>query len=184
MGFDLHGRGPFSTDEPDYPKSNNFQDKEKYFEEMQKYERDNPGFYFRNSVWHWRPLWEFICDLPGKNVLTLEDAERGQFNDNWLIGKTKAKKIAKNIYTLHEKGAIEEYKKQREQFLKELPPVECNICDGSGYRNLNDSNVSTVCNGCKGKGERENFDTNYPFEVENIIDFAIFCEHSGGFRIG
>ena len=36
MGFDLYGRGPFSTNEPKYPKSDNFEKKEKYFEENAK----------------------------------------------------------------------------------------------------------------------------------------------------
>jgi len=184
MGFDLYGRGPFSTDEPIYPKSDDSEKKEKYFAERQKFEKNNPGHYFRNNVWWWRPLWEFICDVAAKDILTLEDAERGCYNDNWLIGKTKAKRIAKNIYKLHEVGAIKKYKEEREKFLDKLPEVECNSCDGSGYRNMDDSNVSTVCTTCKGKGKREDFDTNYPFDVENVIDFAIFCEHSGGFRIG
>ena len=80
-------------------------------------------------------------------------------------------------------GVIEKYKEEREKFLGKLPEVECNICDGSGYRNMNDSNVSTICNACEGKGTRADFDTNYPFDIENVLEFAEFCEHSGGFRI-
>ena len=32
--------------------------------------------------------------------------------------------------------------------------------------------------------KKRNHDDSYPFSVENVEEFAEFCEHSGGFSIG
>ena len=52
---------------------------------------DNPGRYFRNNVWFWRPLWQFVC-ASCDNVLTEKDMDRGSFNDGHKISKTKMTK--------------------------------------------------------------------------------------------
>ena len=33
-----------------------------YFEEYHDYQAMNPGIYFRNNVWNWRPLWNYVCE--------------------------------------------------------------------------------------------------------------------------
>jgi hypothetical protein len=182
MGFDLHGRGPFSTNPPKYPEDEEFQAIEKYHQDMRLYERDNPGYYFHNNVWYWRPLWQYVCNMC-EDILTIHDAERGMWNDSHLIPKTKAKKIAKRLEKSIKNGDLKEWEKERKKHLQELGMVECNICEGIGYRNLDDSTVSTVCNACNGKKERPHFDTNYPWDRENLKDFIEFCKNSGGFEI-
>ena len=79
MGFDLSGVNPkmnMKMEEfPVYNKYNNMdwadrmkkfdKDEElssKYWEELDKYQEANPGVYFRNNVWWWRPLWSFVCE--------------------------------------------------------------------------------------------------------------------------
>ena len=47
----------------------------------------------------------------------------------------------------------------------------------------NDEYVKGQCNGCQGKGSVRPFSTNYPFDLENLKEFADFCEQSGGFEI-
>ena len=69
MGFDLYGEEPKSnTEMPDWVSD--YQDErgwakwdkieedkknDEYFEATEKNEKENPGVYFRNNVWWWRP---------------------------------------------------------------------------------------------------------------------------------
>ena len=39
------------------------------------------------------------------------------------------------------------------------------------------------CNGCEGKGTKRPWDTNYPFDIGNVKEFAKFAAQSGGFTI-
>jgi hypothetical protein len=45
------------------------------------------------------------------------------------------------------------------------------------------ANEMKGCNSCHGVGKVKNFDRSYRFDVESILEFAEFCEYSGGFRI-
>ena len=39
------------------------------------------------------------------------------------------------------------------------------------------------CNGCIGKGKQKHYEKSYSFEEEEVLEFAEFCENSGGFKI-
>ena len=80
MGFDVYGMNPAmrEIDESKYPTFNKynpmefadrmkvFKDEEglekKFYSEMNEREEENPGVYFRNNVWWWRPLWNYVCE--------------------------------------------------------------------------------------------------------------------------
>ena len=135
MGFDLSGVNPkmnMKMEEfPVYNKYNNMdwadrmkkfdKDEElssKYWEELDKYQEANPGVYFRNNVWWWRPLWQFVCERLD-DVLTEEDMERGCYNDGHEITEDKAIQIGVELTAMLESGRIKEYAdrhtKEREQ---------------------------------------------------------------------
>ena len=135
MGFDLSGVNPkmnMKMEEfPVYNKYNGMdwadrmkkfdKDKElsdKYWEELDKYQEANPGVYFRNNVWWWRPLWQFVCERLD-DVLTEEDMERGCYNDGHEITEDKAIQIGVELTAMLESGRIKEYAdrhtKEREQ---------------------------------------------------------------------
>lgn len=184
MGFDLHGEREFKNPpDIDWEKEPSFQEKEEYFTERQKFERDNPGYYFRNNVWYWRPLWQYICNICD-DIVTLEDAQAGNYNDYHLISKGKAKRIARRLEKSMKNGDLEKWEDGRKEHLDSLGNVPCEICDATGYRTMDDSNTPTICNACKGKKEKPHFDTTYPWDRENLKDFIEFCYDSGGFRIG
>ena len=61
MGFDVYGLEPkINTAEPEILNKNwsefSEEEQELYWKEKNKFEKENPGIYFRNSVWWWRPL--------------------------------------------------------------------------------------------------------------------------------
>ena len=42
-----------------------------YWKQHAEFEAVNPGVYFRNNVWWWRPLWDYVCN--NVDELTEED---------------------------------------------------------------------------------------------------------------
>ena len=130
----------------------------KYFEAKQQYEEDNPGIYFRNNVWWWRPLWDYVwklcgeCDeddrfaLAADRVITEEQYEEGHSNSGAQIGVHQAELIALRLNHAIKMGWVDDYKKQYEADTKDA-------------------------------------EFQYPFDVENVQAFADFCHDSGGFEI-
>ena len=186
MGFDLYGLNP----KGDVPKPviTDWGDK-KQADDFFKYQDETPGSYFRANVWYWRPLWQYVtvtCD----DILTEKDMESGAYNDGHRISKTKANRIASRLKKLDKDGSIMKYELGYKEYLKSLPKEKCGICEGTGRRKKHPkkgrafNNAGDMkCNGCEGIGNVNNFGTHYPFESEEIVRFAEFCEQSGGFEI-
>ena len=185
MGFDLYGLNPQS--DVSKPVITDWQDKEQsdaYF----TYQENTPGSYFRTNVWFWRPLWQYVtvsCD----DILTEKDMENGGYNDGHRISKTKANRIASRLKKLDKDGSTMKYELSYKEYLTSLPKEECDICNGTGKRiddigiSARNANPDYTCNGCDGKGKKDNFGSHYPFESEEVMRFAEFCEQSGGFQI-
>lgn len=65
MGVDIYGRIPkISSQKPVLIDFENATDDERgeYFAKLDKWEDDNPGFYFRSNWWGWRPI-AMLCDI-------------------------------------------------------------------------------------------------------------------------
>ena len=134
MGFDLTGLNP--TVNKVYPQRyNDIMDKygkdgwldwqkdipedikDEYFELKDQYQMANPGDYFRNNVWWWRPLWSFVVVSCG-NILTEKDIEHGSFNDGHKISKTKAIRIGKKLSKLLADGTIKSIKLEGSRLIR------------------------------------------------------------------
>ena len=190
MGFDLYGLNP----KGDVPKPviTDWRDDSLSFEEQMKayqsYQKETPGSYFRANVWWWRPLWQYVT-VVCNDILTEKDMEKGEYNDGHRISKTKSNRIASRLNKLDKDGSIMKYESEYKEYLKSLPREDCNICEGTGVREdeigreAREIDKEYKCNGCLGEGKKDNFGTHYPFESEQVIRFAEFCEHSGGFEI-
>jgi len=195
MGFDLHGMNPKTNTTIDkYPTYKKYEGmnfskrwklldtddklRDKYWEEKDKFQEDNPGIYFRNNCWWWRPLWGFVCERCD-DVLTEEDMERGTYNDGHEITEDKAIQIGIELTAMLENGRIKEYSDSYKADIEALPKVICTLCNNNNYGNRKKRD----CNGCQGTGERDDWAKSYPFDVENVKEFADFCLQSGGFEI-
>ena len=101
MGFDLYGLNPttpkgFIKPEIDWSDKPSDKERDDFFTDLNDYEDKVPGHYFRNNVWYWRPLWQFVmssCD----DILTDEDCEEGSSNGGHEISEDKALAIADKI---------------------------------------------------------------------------------------
>ena len=144
----------------------------------------NPDKYFRNNVWWWRPLWNYVCFIC-HDILDDEDCEEGHHNGGHQIDEKKAEVIASRLNLYIENGEAENYAKGRQAALDAEPDEDCETCAGTGRRKdppeIGAGDMK--CNACAGKGSRRPFNTNYPFDVDNVREFIKFCEQSGGFEI-
>lgn len=122
MGFDLYGRNPQLVGEKpeiDWDERPSEEERKSFFEQMEKFEEDNPGYYFRNNVWWWRPLWSYVCDYIAPDILSDEDKKGGEYNDCHHITAIKANYIADKIAEAHADGSLDKfgvwYAESREQ---------------------------------------------------------------------
>ena len=185
MGMDVYGVNPqTTTEQPTQPESENYESDEwkAYFEARRKWEQENPGPYFRNNVWYWRPLWDYVYSLCD-DILTETDHQSGHYNDGHLIDADKCEVIANRLAVQLLNGGVTEFKEDRQKYLDELPLKKCDTgsCNGTGQRD--DEFVKGECNGCGGTGEQKDSETHYPFEEDNVREFHSFVKNCGGFRI-
>ena len=139
------------------------------------------GEYFGNNIWWWRPLWDYIV-YASKDILTPEDRNAGDWNDNYLITDEKAIAITDKLNELVIKGETARYSRNYKTKMKKMPDKVCDLCKGLGKRD--DQYVKGECNGCHGTGKVRPSETLYPFSIKNVKEFITFAKNSGGFRIG
>tara|TARA_R100000501_G_C2618094_1_gene111576 strand:- start:194 stop:799 length:606 start_codon:yes stop_codon:yes gene_type:complete len=200
MGFDLYGLNPINPNNIVKPKHFDWDDKnvtqkekDAYYKAAEEYDEQVVGSYFRNNVWFWRPLWQYVSIGCG-NILTENDIMEGSSNSGHTISKTKAKRIAARLRRLDKDGMLSEYdkfmnkkvkkarknnKKVRElrdelqkKAKKELGPDIIPADYPEPYKTEWDKIY-----------EMEDWTGHYPFDVDNVRNFAEFCENSGGFEI-
>ena len=115
MGMDVYGINPeLKSDRPIMPDWDTATDeqKDKYFEASLQWEAENPGVYFRNNVWHWRPLWDYVCLACG-DTMTTSDLEAGHYNDGHEIDAEQCAVIVERLEFLLKIGAVAKYEVER-----------------------------------------------------------------------
>lgn len=91
--------------------------------------KSEKGEYFRNNVWWWRPLWDYVCEVEPK---CLEIS--GHYNDGDGIKNAEgAIDLANKLLAEITSGRTATYAKEREEFLNAIPDVTCEVCNGSGW---------------------------------------------------
>jgi len=70
MGVDIYGRAPklrYEKPDKDWTKIESEEEKKEYFDELEKFEDDNPGYYFRSNWWGWRPI-VYLSEIAMENA--------------------------------------------------------------------------------------------------------------------
>ena len=142
---------------------------------------NHKGECFRNNIWHWRPLWDYVGKELG--ILTDEEYKEGLWNNGYLISKEKAKAIGQKLSELIDSGRTEKYIEARRQFIEALADEVCEFCKGTGSRLPDHPLGKGPCLSCNGTGKERPWISNYPMDLENMKMFAEFCSFSGGFEI-
>jgi len=91
---------------------------DEYLAVQKAWEEDNPGRYFRNNVWWWRPLWNYVCTIC-HDILSEEDHDNGHSNGGYQINEKKAIAIAGRIDLFIKNGDAAQFAFEREKSLKE-----------------------------------------------------------------
>jgi hypothetical protein len=161
--------------------------------------KNEKGEYFRNNVWWWRPLADFICNNYDDIA---SGCESWHSNDGDGLDGALAESLAWSIKEDIANGKVGDYEKQYNEWRSSLPREACNLCECTGIRTdtiamehgMSSKELSPEiqaltgrthgwCNACNGVGTKESWLSYYPFEAENVARFAEFLENCGGFRI-
>jgi len=200
MGFDLYGNNPIIKEGTKKPKEIDYttateEEKEAYFKAVDEYENENRGVYFRNNVWWWRRLADYI--LEHTKCVDKKDFEAWQHNDGHEVDEETANQIANQLEHLIKTGHAEEYIKEVEKEKEEA--------------RLHNSKVEKLMEQLKAKVAKEtgkdveklapaeypakyneewweiinkkDYRDQYPFAISNVKEFIEFARNSGGFRI-
>lgn len=164
--------------------------------------RSPKGDYFRNNVWHWRPLWDFVVTIDEGREIDDDTAGRGHMNDGAGLDDKASQRLAKTLFEALESGHVRQAVEEFNKFVSQLPMEHCQWCNGTGVRTdevgvkmgMHDKELDPAlaiivgrthgtCNACNGMGERESLDASYTFSEDNVRNFAEFLADCGGFAI-
>ena len=157
------------------------------------------GEYFRNNVWWWRPLADYIMKNAPEHLVV--QCTHWHSNDGDGLDAEAAVELADWLDDQVASGLADEYEKEYKAIIAAIPKETCSYCGGTGIRKDEVGHKMGMpfrviheeghprkgqkgwCNGCNGLGKHDSFDASYPFSVENVVEFSKFCRDSGGFEI-
>ena len=187
MGFDLYGMNPAKQE---HKKPNLDLHKKDPDAWLKKYDewRNQDGTYFRNNVWWWRQLANYVLYCC-QDFIPEKDHNGWHTNGGHEVSEALAIKIADRVKKHIDSGDAKEI----ETFImdKVKKAEEHNrFIDKQLDDLLAKHNVDKPCD-LKSKPFKEwnkiyakrSWDDSYPFAVENLESFVKFCRESGGFEI-
>ena len=200
MGFDLYGTNPKIKEGTKRPKEIDYatateEEKEEYFKAVEEFENTNTGVYFRNNVWWWRRLADYI--LEHTKCVDKKDFASWQHNDGHEVDEETAIQIANQLEHLIKTGHAEQYikevEKEKEQAKKHNEKVEKLLQElkMKVAKELNTDVEKLAPSEYPAKYNKEWWDIinqkdyrdSYPFAISNVKEFIEFARNSGGFRI-
>ena len=198
MGMDVYGNNPtmlvsekkfpiyLKYDDMNWPDREKHPDwekeKDEFWNQLNDYEKSNPGIYFRNNCWWWRPLWQyskFVNDHYKLGLIDEDLFESGSYNDGAGLDAEGSVKLAMHLQMSIEDKTGMKYANERQEWLDSLEDEPCSRCNNNNRGKVKKKD----CNPCGGKGTKKPFEASYPFDLRNVSDFAKFLEFSGGFKI-
>ena len=200
MGMDVYGSNPKihkGTKKPDRPedlhKGASRAVIDKYFKQSQEFEDKNPGVYFRNNCWWWRPLAYFItehCDW-----LTTEQKKHLQDNNGFEFSEHEALSIADTLQKKVQDGSAAE---REEVNKREMAVAE----EWNKGINAQQDELGKEAKKETGNAKLVPYDypepfhkrwddlqkqidnkAHYPFRESNVKEFIGFLRECGGFQV-
>ena len=199
MGMDVYGVNPtlrVGTKKPERPKDFDKASREvidKYFKEETEFEDKNPGIYFRNNCWWWRPLANFIienCDW-----LTTEQKERLHDNSGFEFSQDEATTIAGTLQKKVDDGTAqareEENKKERkvaeewnDGLQKQQDALGEEAKKETGNKNIVPRDYPKhIYKKWDDLQKQQDWKASYPFAERNVKEFIRFLRECGGFQV-
>ena len=200
MGFDLHGLKPQeNTKKPEilikHQSGWQIEDEatqKEWYNAYEEWELENPGVYFRNNVWWWRPLWHYVC-IACHGILSGKDIANGQFNGGHRISKTKSLRIAAKLRARIKSGDVVDYYDRHQKEYNEAKEhnKKIQILIDTLHERVKEQYGDIVPREYPEPHKtdwdnlqaQKKWEASYPFDISNVKEFAEFCEQSGGFEI-
>ena len=200
MGMDVYGVNPtirVNTKKPERPKNLHKGASDdvvkKYFKQSQEFEDKNPGVYFRNNCWWWRPLANFIiekCDW-----LTQEQQARLHDNSGFEFSQHEAGTIADTLQKMVDAGTAAE----REEVNKRERAVAAEWNKGINAQQdklekevIKETGDAKIVPYDYPEPFKKKWDdlqkemdnrASYPFKEANVKEFICFLRECGGFQV-
>jgi hypothetical protein len=149
---------------------------------------DSKGEYFRNNIWWWRPLWNYVeenfPDIAQKVPGAHYNAGDGLNAEDSLL-------LASLMQDHIDRGLVKKFETTWKDTIENAPDEPCEYCSQTGARKWEAGSIQNdtaqdlykECNVCNGTGMKKSFITMYPFSEENVIEFTEFLKSCGGFSI-
>ena len=165
------------------------------------------GEYFRNTIWYWGPLADYMVAVAPSIMNSVDGLYT---NDGDGLNARDAVVLANVLDTEIRSGRTAKYAREFNAAKDATPSENCDICGGTGVRTdklaqehpeqftnhaipddaVDENGASHPrrseigwCNGCDGRGHRKSFSTWMSFTIDNVLEWSKFVRHSGGFEI-
>lgn len=184
------------------PKLKNYFPEETYYSEYEKYIKKGVGIYFRTDIFRWYPIWNTVVKFCYPSILSDEEADNGYYDKGQVIGEEKALAIAKALERKILNGEVAMHFKELKDAITKVPPTFCSNCNGSGVQehkikdgrrsvnrpylldSTNSNRFFIKCGKCDGSGYFLNdMCIHHKYDISLLLEFLIFCQHSGGLSI-
>jgi hypothetical protein len=144
------------------------------------------GEYFRNNVWWWRPLADYCREVAPE---ICSHCKYWDSNDGDGLNAARSIALANALQAEVDAGRAAAHEKRYASEQEMTPNEPCDLCEGTGTRKpipergAGDIATGIKCNACGGTGHVRPWSTQYPFSVENVVEFIAFLKGCGGFKI-
>jgi hypothetical protein len=190
MGVDIYGISPKLTESapemPDNYEELSEQQVKDYWKMRDDWEQSNPGFYFRNNWWHWRPLQMLISVFNSAYELNIPDETLKQLGENGGGG-------------VKDKGLCEQLAKCFKEFAADMRLNNNNVVYlNTGWWHGKDDNGPSITDDAINEALNAKYpgiffeqaeldgvyyDPSHATNVDNVEEFALFLENCNGFEI-
>ena len=199
MGFDLFGQNPVNPKglkrpkRPDWSKAVDKEVTDKYFRELNKYQTEVVGSYFRSNVWWWRPLAKII-EVSCKNFLSKKQLKSLHYNDGTLYQEDVALKMAEKIrdfvkskegkrYHAFHKRRVKQAIKNNAIIEKKLDALKVKVKKEIGKDVAPINYPQPYRKMWEFINNNKDWHDSYPYTPKHALDFCKFAENSGGFTL-
>jgi len=187
MGFDLYGMNPSQQEHKRPSIELHETDKDAWFKQYEAWEEQD-GTYFRNNVWWWRRLANYVLDSCD-DMIPEDDHSGWHENGGHVVSRELAIKIADRMQKHIDSGDAKQLEADIMDKVKKA--AEHNKFIDKQLDDLLDKHNVQAARELKADAEEEwekiyakkSWDDSYPFQVENLESFIKFCRESGGFEI-
>ena len=188
MGVDITGMNPIiRSPKPAYPDWNTATEEEKdtYFEVSNKWEKENPGDYFRSNWWGWRPI-VMLCEHASyESELDIDFSNWGSNDGAGLDNQEDCNRLASALEDILKTAyAMEEPTDVIYLNLGSWTDMNGRFLDESITKSLNEQyEVGEVLYGSVVMSDGKIVHPSHSAPLRHVQNFINFLKECGGFEI-